>query len=258
MKRTLQILNALSVVFALVMNIIVGARLINVPSIGEVSDRYATLLTPATYAFSIWALIYLLLIVFAVYQARDLFKPKENNTLPHRLGPYFILANIGNGLWTYIFVSDFIGTSVLVLLGMVATLFLAMRRLNIAMYSAPLRTVICVWWPLMIYTGWVLVASVVNIASWLASLGITIDQFAIFIILTVLCNLLLVLLYLRNVRELVLASTWGIAAIGVRAVQMNEGTLVITTIFTVSAVLLIASAVHAFINRRSNMLVYVL
>lgn len=258
MKRTWQILNFLSVGFALAMNFIVGAQMIDVASIKEVSDTYATLLTPATYAFSIWGLIYTLLVVFAVYQARDLLTPDKDNDLPEKMGPYFILANIGNGLWTYIFVSNLIGLSVVVLLGMVAALFLLLRQLNIAMFTASIKTTLFVWWPLMLYTGWVLAASVVNVASWLISRGITLSESTSAAIIVSFGVALLALLYVRNLRELVLASLWGVVAVGVMQLQTAESHTVMITAFTASGVVLIASVIHAYQNRRENLIGHIL
>jgi hypothetical protein len=254
MKQVWQILNILSVIFAIAMNYLVSTQVFHVASIKDVSDKYATLLTPATYAFSIWGLIYFLLIIFATYQARDLSKPSVGNKLPNRAGPYFTLANIGNALWTYVFVKDFIGLSVIILLGMVVSLFILLYRLNIAMYNAQARTIVFVWWPLMLYAGWVIVASIVNIASWLASLGITLSPFAVLAVLILFCGALLTLLFTRNVRELVLASSWGIVAIGVQQAQPDGNLVVSTAAFTVGALLLFASAVHAYVNRRHNIL----
>lgn len=254
MKRTWQILNILSVVFALCMNVIVGAQVVDVPSIGAVSDQYATLLTPASYAFSIWSLIYILLVVFAVYQARDLLKPDKKNDIPEKAGPYFMLANIGNALWTYVFVSDYIGLSVLILIGMVVSLFMVLYRLGIAMSDTTVRTIICIWWPLMLYAGWTLVASIVNTASWLASLDITIPPLAAVATLFILCGLLLALLYTRNLRELVLASAWGIAAIGVAQYQSSESQFIIVSACTVTLILITATAIHAYQHREHNIL----
>ena len=36
--------------------------------IGEISAKYPNLFTPAGYAFSIWGLIYLLLLIYVIYQ----------------------------------------------------------------------------------------------------------------------------------------------------------------------------------------------
>lgn len=249
MKRLWQISNILSLIFALVMNILVGAQLLNLPSIVEISDTFATYLTPAGYAFSIWSVIYLLLIGFVIYQARDFIVPNKNNQLPQKIGPYFIIASICNGLWTYVFVSGYISLSVVILLILTTSLYVILWRLKIALTNPPLRTLAFVWWPLLLYTGWVTAASVVNIASWLASLGVIISPYAALLVIVVLGAALLGLLIMRNVRELVLASTWAIIAIGVE--QTSDNQLVMTAAFMVSALLLMSIAVHVYANRRA-------
>lgn len=248
MKRFYQIGNILALGFALIMNALVGAQLIDVLGIKDISDKYATFLTPASYAFSIWSVIYLLLIVFVVYQARDLFKPSENNSVPQKTGLLFIIASIANGLWTFIFVKELIGLSVVVLFILTASLYLLLYKLRIAVYDAPRKVIACVWWPLLLYTGWVTVATVVNIASWLAARGIVISPAMAVVILVGLAITLLILLVKRNVRELLLASSWGIIAIGVG--QTND--IVSLGAYIVGAVLLAACAGHAWHNRATN------
>ncbi|WP_226361179.1 hypothetical protein [Pseudonocardia sp. ICBG1142] len=44
------------------------------------SDRYPSLITPATVAFSVWGLIYLVLLVYAVYQSL----PGQRSRTVHR------------------------------------------------------------------------------------------------------------------------------------------------------------------------------
>lgn len=249
MKRTLQLLNVGSVIFALVMNFLVSSQVLNAPSINEISERYSTVLTPATYAFSIWGVIYVLMIVFAVYQARDMFSQKQINTVAEKTGIYFVVANICNGLWTYMFVNGFIGISVLIILTMAISLFIVLQRLDIALDSVPIQTIVCVWWPIMVYVGWVIVASVVNIASWLASVGVQLSPFQSGVVLIALCGVLLWLLLTRNVRELVLSSVWGITAIGLELMGNHEGRQVMVTSFAVSLVLVTFVLVHAFQNR---------
>lgn len=252
MKRLLQIGNILSVVFALGANFVVGTQLLGLPGINEISDKYQTLLTPAGYAFSIWSLIYLLLVVFAVYQARDIVKPRNDNDLPQEIGPFFMIANICNGLWTYIFVTEWVGLSVIVLLILTASLYILLWRLRIAVYDAPRVTIACVWWPLLIYTGWVTVASVVNASSWLQSMGVTFSAVAACVVLVALAAALIALLVRRNVRELVLASSWGIVAVGVQQLQSSGSNIVATAAFVVGAILLLAAAAHGYRNGHSN------
>lgn len=246
MKRFYQVGILASVGFALVMNYLVGAQVLSVPSIGEMSDKYSTLLTPATYAFSIWSLIYLLIVGFAVYQARDLLNPQKDNDLPTRTGPYLIIANVMNGLWTYIFVKDWIAVSVIVLATLVVSLYIVLYRLNIARDTPTLKTAVFAWWPLLIYTGWVTVALVVNIASWLRSVDIILSSLIASLIIFALFGILMYLLFTRNVRELVLTSAWGIAAVGVQQTQLDNGDGVIAaTAFCATGALVLAVLVHA-------------
>jgi len=252
MKRIWQLGNILTLLFALVANFVVGAQLLNLPSINEISDKYATYLTPAGYAFSIWIVIYTLLIVFAVYQARDIRKPRTENTVPELVGPLFMIANICNGLWTYIFVSQWVGLSVVVLLLLTGSLYAILWRLRIALDDQPTRTIVCVWWPLMLYTGWVTVASVVNIASWLAYLHISLTPLVASGILIILGGILTVLLFRRNVRELLLACMWGISAIGIAQMQPVGSRVVSVVALAVAGLLFIAVCIHAYLNRQSN------
>lgn len=252
MKRILQASNVLALIFALVANYLIGAQLIGLPAINAISDKYATLLTPAEYAFSIWSLIYILLVGFAVYQARDFFKPDKLNDLPQRTGLYFIIASVCNGLWTFLFVSDLIGLSVIVLVILTISLYMLLWRLKIAIDTPSVPTLAFVWWPLMIYAGWVTAATVVNIASWLASLNITIEPWIASTIIISLGVFLSILLKVRNVRELVLAATWAIVAIGAQQQFDGGSALVAMTVFFVTGVLLTLVAVHGYINRHAN------
>jgi len=249
MKRIWQIGNILALIFALAANFAVSAQLLDLPAINEISDKYATYLTPATYAFSIWSLIYLLLIVFVIYQARDIIHPRAENDLPSKTGPYFIIASICNGLWTYVFVNEAVGLSVAILLILTAALYALLARLQIALLDVPKKTIVCVWWPLLLYTGWVTVATVVNIASLLESLGIEIAPWAAAVTLIILAIGLVALLIKRNVRELLLASTWGILAIGMQQLQPAGNDLVATTALLISGLLLVAVAIHAYKNK---------
>lgn len=253
MKRVWQIGIIISLAFALVANVLTGANLLHLPAIDQISDKYATLLTPAGYAFAIWSVIYTLLVVLAVYQARDLFRPRAENDLPQTLGALFVVSNICNGLWTYVFLQEWVGLSVCVLVILTASLYALLQRLRIAVYDAPAKVIALVWWPLLVYTGWVTIATVVNIASWLRSMGVTIGPAVACMVLVLVVAALIVLLIKRNVRELLLASAWAIAAIGVRQLAITGGNHTVgITAFAASCILVAAAAAHAYENRRTN------
>lgn len=249
MKRLWQIGNILALVFALTANYLVGAQMLGLPAINEIADKYETFLSPAAYAFSIWSLIYVLITVLVVYMARDIFTPRKTNTLPLTVGPYLLVANIMNGLWTYVFVSEVLWLSVIILLVLTVSLYIALAKAKIATYVAPIKTVAFVWWPLMFYAGWVTVATVVNVASWFQSLSIEVTSFASVAALIGIGGGLLSLLILRNVRELLIASSWGIFAIGIQQIAVNQ--VVGVAAFAVSVVLLLGVLIHGFAHRHS-------
>src|SRR5690554_7325977 len=70
------------------------------------------MITPAGYAFSIWGLIYLLLLGFVVNQWLEYFKGWKDESLS-KSGIWFTLANVFNGLWIIVWTSEQLGFSVL-------------------------------------------------------------------------------------------------------------------------------------------------
>ena len=72
MKKILQIGNGIAFVSVVFINYFSNTGLLNNTTIGEISKDLNSLFTPAGYAFSIWGLIYLLLLGFAIYQGRSL------------------------------------------------------------------------------------------------------------------------------------------------------------------------------------------
>ena len=54
------------------------ARLLGLPFVGNVSDRYPTYVVPAGYAFSIWSVIFALSLAYAVWQALPAQRAKEH------------------------------------------------------------------------------------------------------------------------------------------------------------------------------------
>ena len=65
----LQSLNVLAFAVTVIVNALASSLALNGVTTAEVSDLYFTLVTPAGYVFSIWGLIYILLLIFAVFQA---------------------------------------------------------------------------------------------------------------------------------------------------------------------------------------------
>jgi hypothetical protein len=163
--------NTLTLLGTLLINYLGGTGNLNGPSIGEVSDRYPTLITPAGYAFSIWGLIYFLLLAFVAYQWHAYFHDRNQESL-NKAGIWFSLANIANGLWVIAWTNEALGFSVMLIFLLLFFLVLLVLRLRLEIWDAPLRMIAFVWWPVCIYIGWIILAVVINVAVYLKKIAV--------------------------------------------------------------------------------------
>ncbi|MEX2511642.1 MAG: hypothetical protein WD398_01945 [Cyclobacteriaceae bacterium] len=212
------ILNTLSLLFTLYINFLGGTGKGLENSVGEISRDYSTLITPASYAFSIWGLIYFLLISFVIFQWYGYFKNTTETSLSPS-GIWFILANISNALWIFAWTGEHLLVSVLVILFLLFTLIRLTILLQLEIWDAPLRVIVFVWWPICIYTGWIILAAVLNISVWFESNGLlegtwSPEGWAVSVILLA-TFLYSFLIKTRNMRESAMVGVWGFLAIAV-------------------------------------------
>lgn len=168
--RLRQFLVVFVTVSLIIMNGLSNARVFGPLTNGDVSNKYMTLVTPAGDAFSIWGLIFLGLLGFAVYQA---LPSQRHNPRFRTAGPWYIINAIGNAIWSPIFNQEWIGGALVVILIMFASLFMVMEhlRINPRTDMAMMRPVkVGETWlarvPFSIYFGWLTVATILNIALW--------------------------------------------------------------------------------------------
>jgi hypothetical protein len=138
----------------------------NGQTMGEVSARYPTLLTPAGYAFSIWGLIFLSLTVYAVWQ---LLPAQRHLSLPDAIAKPLTLASVATAGWVVLFAFEYILPSVatmLVILGALVVVY-GRARHRVLAHSAPRWISI----PFGLYLGWISVAATINITIGLRVLG---------------------------------------------------------------------------------------
>ncbi len=255
-QKVLLLTNTISLIFALVMNALAGSGVFNGKSVGDVSAQYDTLFTPAGYAFAIWGLIYLLLILFVGYQWFEWIKYKQDTNLK-KTGFWFAISNLANGFWIFAWLTDFIGISVILILILLLALIVLTVRLRLETWDAPLRIIAFVWWPVCIYIGWIIVASVANISAFLVSLNwngsfLPADTWTI-VMISAATLIYLLLIYFRNMREAAMVGVWALIAIAVRQWQEHQSIVVVAIVAAV--ILLLAVAVHGFKNRNTSPLV---
>ncbi len=247
------LLNTLTFAGTLFANYYVNANARPGNSIGDISDRFATLITPADYAFGIWGLIYLGLVVFLAYQWYLFLSKKEDNL--KETGIWFAVANLANGLWIISWMDLMLDTSVIIMLLLLLALCQLVIRLKLEIWDAPVRVIIAVWWPFTVYLGWIVLATAVNIAAWLVSTGWTGGPLSettwAVIILLVAMFVYLTLIYKRNLREASLVGIWGILAIAFNNWH-TEASILPYVCIGICVILLIASGYHGYLNRATS------
>ncbi|WP_052078847.1 TspO/MBR family protein [Spirochaeta lutea] len=181
-------LAGISTILMITINVLANALPLNDLNTGELSDRLPNLFVPAGITFSIWGLIYILLIGFSVFA---LLRPEKTAVIT----PLYTLTSLLNIAWIFSWHWLQIGLSLVVMVGLLASLILIYRRLHPEPNSAiRVRVSAPEFWlvslPFSVYLGWITVATVANITGWLVSLGVTGGSFAPLITIVVIAAVL--------------------------------------------------------------------
>jgi hypothetical protein len=252
-SSSLIILNTLTLLFALIMNSLSGSAVFDGKTVGTVSDKYNTLIAPAGYAFAIWGLIYLSLVMFVGYQWYSYYKLKQDTEIK-QTGLWLALANIANGLWIIAWLNEAIGLSVLLIFTLLVSLIAITVRHRLEIWNAPKRIIFFVWWPIAIYLGWIIVASVSNVAAYLVSLGwyggFLSENIWTIIIIAIASIIYLWLVFSRNLRESAMVGVWALIAISAR--HWNEYSGIAIAAIISAGILLIVVSWHGYKNRKES------
>lgn len=165
-ERKKAIISTIILSFTLLVNGLGAFGIINGNSQKEVSDLYLTLITPSPRTFSIWSVIYLLLIVSSIVMIiksdDEYYKDVINKT-----SFLFNLSSLFNILWIVSFSYLQLELSVLfICLFLLALSFILEKILTI---QAERHFLIPVTFGM--YAGWIFIATVVNISATLVKLG---------------------------------------------------------------------------------------
>jgi hypothetical protein len=153
--RTLGFLNLLGVIATLVVNYLSMALPLNGKTPGEISDMYPNLFVPAGLTFSIWGIIYLLLIAFGVYQLVQSYRQQSGIILFHeRVGVWFLIVCGLNVAWLFAWHYLFMATSALIMLLLLASLIVMYLKLRIGKENSGLIEGLFLKLPFSIYLGW--------------------------------------------------------------------------------------------------------
>ncbi|MCP8323709.1 MAG: hypothetical protein L6N96_06005 [Candidatus Methylarchaceae archaeon HK02M2] len=164
----LQIANVGAFIATVLVNALANILPLNGKTTGEISNSYPNLFTPAEYVFSIWGLIYALLLIFVIFQATP--GQKETNFL-RKIGYFFVLGSIANISWIFLWHYEQIVLSIIPMFVLLGTLIAIYLRLEIGRSNVPLKEKLYVHLPFSVYLGWITVAPIANVASALVAIN---------------------------------------------------------------------------------------
>lgn len=182
----------------------------------EISDRFQTIVTPAGYAFSIWSLIYLGIVIFSFVQ----FK----RPIPNAVRTLYLTSCLLNCIWIYCWHSVNIIGSFFVILLLCLNLFAINLKIR-DLEGTPEK--LFVRGTFGLYGGWVTAATLVNFAVLLTYLGIPKDQQVTVGVFLILLSAVLGVVFAIKLRNHIfpVAIAWALTAI---AVKQSGATLIVS------------------------------
>lgn len=140
-------------------NYLANSLPINGKTTGELSDAYPNLFVPAGITFSIWGIIYLLLLAFCIIQ----FMPASKE-IAMKISWFFIISCVFNGLWIVAWHYQKLPLSLLIMVGLLVSLIfinLQLKDLSNGVIKAAFG----------IYLGWICIATIANVTALLVDAG---------------------------------------------------------------------------------------
>jgi hypothetical protein len=150
-------INILFFAVMIVMNYLANALPLNGKTTGALSDAFPNLFVPAGITFSIWGVIYLLLLVFCVIQFTS-----PDQAVISRIGWLFAVTCIFNALWIVTWHYGRLPLSVIIMLGLLVSLI----WINIIVKDLPFGLIKAAFG---IYLGWICIATIANVTALLVN-----------------------------------------------------------------------------------------
>ncbi len=187
----------------------------------QLSAQYPNLFTPAGFTFSVWSIIYMLLLGFIVYQMYVLFaEHHRDKSRILSISPLFAGVCICNAAWLFAWHYELTTLSIIIMLAHLFLLILINDRLKLAISWNPLPSKLWIDIPFSIYLGWIYVATIANITAWCVSKGFDLSFLPpqLWTIIMLVAALLIGMFYVftRNNKFLALTIVWAFYGIIVK------------------------------------------
>lgn len=229
----------LALIAVIVVNALSNALPFNGLTTSEISNRLDVLFTPAGYVFSIWSLIYLLLVIWLI----TIYKKVKENGFKSKIGILFIVSCLLNIAWLFSWHYEQFILSVIVMFLLLFTLIAIYQQYKNTERGFSERL------PFSFYLAWISVATIANVSYVLKNYDVDlgISEVAGSLVLVAVAVILgYMAIALSNDIFFVLVIVWALIGIAVRTddTTMEYGTIALTV------VLIIASLIRYMRNKK--------
>ena len=237
-----QIVVVLTILVTLIVNGLANSLPINGLTTGEISDRFDVYFVPAGYVFSIWGVIYVGLIAFAIFQA---LPAQRDNPRLRATGWWITVGGLANSVWILLWHYEQFPLTLIAMLVLLATLIATYLRLGTGRTKVSTAETWAVRVPFSIYLGWITVATAANVTSLLDYLnwggfGIAPEIWMSIVLAAVLAIATLMAFTRRDVAY-ALVLLWALAGISVKHAGVTAVVIPTWITFGLVALTLIAA-----------------
>jgi translocator protein len=222
----------IALIAVIIVNILSNALPLNGQTASEITNRLEVLFTPAGYVFSIWSLIYLLLIIWLVLNYRKI----KNGQFKSTIGIIFIGSCILNIAWLFSWHYEQFALSVLIMFLLLISLIMIYVQYSTEQTSLSERL------PFSFYLSWITVATIANVSYVLkyynVDLGIN-EVFGSLILVVIAVIIGYLAIDISKDIYFVLVIVWGLIGIAVKTTNetMQQGTITLTVILVIAALI---------------------
>jgi hypothetical protein len=187
----MKIANIIAFVIMIVMNYLANALPLNNRTTGEISNSFPNLFVPAGITFSIWGVIYLLLLIFCILQFRI-----SNEAVVQSIGWFFAVSCLFNALWIVFWHYGKLPLTLITMTGLLLLLIIINTRIS----DQPFNLIKIAFG---VYLGWICIATIANVTALLVHYdwrgwGISEEHWTIIMILAGMIITALTIINLKN------------------------------------------------------------
>ena len=202
-KATYSFLNLIGFLAVVIVNALAVILPINNMTTQQLSDKYPNLFVPAGITFSIWGIIYLLLLVFIIYQFIVAFRrSSDERGIFEKISILFFISCIFNVAWILAWHYEIVWLSLIIMVLLLISLISIYVRLGTGKPGIRNSEKIMINIPFSVYLGWITIATIANATAFLVKInwnkfGIS-DQLWTVIVIAVGVIITLAIVFSRN------------------------------------------------------------